>query len=141
MGNLSKLKQVDAVGSLVTGSLRFRAKNPRNTDPTVSPSSSSSPTSTHLEHGSFELKPFKKYIVTYYGFTYIIENVFNQLASEFNSSSLMENGGSKCSDPSSGGFEQLVTNLRKAPRSRSSKSLSNVSHNHPTTLCESWKPP
>ena len=35
----------------------------------------------------------------------------------------MEKGGSKCSNPSSGGFEQLVTNLRKAARSRSSKSF------------------
>ena len=35
----------------------------------------------------------------------------------------MEKGGSKCSNPKSGGLEQLVTNLRKAARSRSSKSF------------------
>lgn len=45
----------------------------------------------------------------------------------------IENGGSSCEKPKSGGFEQLVTNFRNNLRSSSVKSLERMSHSQTTT--------
>lgn len=38
-------------------------------------------------------------------------------------------------------LEQLVTNFKNSRRSSSVKSFARMSHSHPMTRCESWKPP